>query len=95
MPGLASVKPAEETDIKTRAHSSPRAFGVSPLLEGDFGKTRGPAVVSFVADDFDNGDVVYGIGGPACSHSPASHRPTRPPTAPEARLLARCCPLRA
>ena len=55
MPGLASVRPASDTEIKTRSHSSSRAFGVSPLLAGDFGKRVGPSIVSFVADDFDNG----------------------------------------
>ena len=35
MPGLASVKPHSDTEIKTRSHSSTRAFGVSPLLTGD------------------------------------------------------------
>ena len=38
MPGLASVRPASDTEIKTRSHSSSRAFSVSPLLAGDFGK---------------------------------------------------------
>ena len=55
MPGLASVRPASDTEIKTRSHSSSRAFSVSPLLAGDFGKRVGPSIVSFVADDFDNG----------------------------------------
>ena len=62
MPGLASVRPASDTEIKTRSHSSSRAFSVSPLLAGDFGKRVGPSIVSFVADDFDNGDDVYGAG---------------------------------
>ena len=61
-PGLASVKPTDVTEIKTRASSSSESRGISPILEGDFGKTRGPAIVSFVADDFDNGDAVYGAG---------------------------------
>lgn len=62
MAGIATVKPTDTAYIRTRAASSPRAFAPSPPLDGDYGKTRGPQIVSFVADDFDNGDDVYGSG---------------------------------
>ena len=60
MPGIATVKPTDLTDIKTRAQSSPRASGSSPILSGDYGWEQGPSIVSFVADDFDNGDSAFG-----------------------------------
>ena len=62
MPGVATVKPKDTAFIRTRAASSPRASAPSPPLKGDYGKTRGVKLVSFVADDFDNGDDVYGSG---------------------------------
>jgi hypothetical protein len=58
----ATVKPKDAAAIRTRSSSSPRAFAPSPPLAGDYGKTRGPMIVSFAADDFDNGDAVYGGG---------------------------------
>ena len=58
----ATVKPKNAAAIRTRSSSSPRAFAPSPPLAGDYGKTRGPMIVSFAADDFDNGDAVYGGG---------------------------------
>ena len=61
-PGVATVKPTDTAAIRTRAASSPRAVASSAPLTGDYGKTRGPEIVSFVADDFDNGDGVYGSG---------------------------------
>lgn len=62
MPTTATVKPIDTAAIRTRSGSSPRSFASSPPLDGDYGKTRGPQIVSFVADDFDNGDSVFGSG---------------------------------
>lgn len=62
MPEIATVRPTDTASIRTRAGSSPRAAAPSPPLVGDYGKTRGPQIVSFVADDFDNGDNVFGSG---------------------------------
>ena len=62
MPSIATVKPKDTAFIRTRAASSPRAYAPSPPLTGDYGKTFGPRIISFVADDFDNGDDVYGSG---------------------------------
>ena len=62
MAGIATVKPQDATDIRTRSQSSPRASDSSPTLSGDYGKTRGPAIVAFIADDFDNGDDTFGQG---------------------------------
>lgn len=58
-PGIATVKPVDTASIRTRSGSSPRASAPSPPLSGDYGKTRGPQIVSFVADDFDNSDDIY------------------------------------
>ena len=62
MAGIATVRPQDRAAIRTRSGSSPRASASSPPLTGDYGKTRGPMIVSFVADDFDNGDAEYGSG---------------------------------
>ena len=67
-PGVATVRPAAETNIRTRAHSSPRAFHTSPPLSGNYGETRGPAIVSFVADG-DDRDRTRDLQG-ACSLPP-------------------------
>ena len=58
----ATVRPHDTAFIKTRAGSSPRASAPSPPLVGNYGLKEGPRIVSFVADDFDNGDDVYGSG---------------------------------
>ena len=46
----------------------------APPLTGDYGKTFGPRIVSFVADDFDNGDDIYGSRD--TRRSPSTSRPT-------------------
>ena len=58
----AVVKPKDTAAIRTRSGSSPRAYAPSPPLLGDYGKTRGPKITSFLIDDFDNGDATYGSG---------------------------------
>ena len=62
MLNAATVRPRADSAIRTRAHTSERASESSPALAGGYGKTAGPAIVRFEANDFDNGDSVYGAG---------------------------------
>ena len=59
---MGTVYCTAPTGLSNQAEGSPAYGYKAPHLHGDFGRVTGPRIVSFAADDPDNGDGVFGDG---------------------------------